>query len=197
MTDNQELWSIAFAGLLHDVGKFTYRAIDVNSGDKRNDHETLGGAFIQNHIAKSLAFKDRTFVTRLIDYSKRGNASVHGADCASASERLGEAMSSLKTLRPLESVLSKVHINKGLAENANSSVRYFAPYRSSASTASNYKPHQYKVADTKNWKLDKSLESELIKLNSESYKQFTAEVIAGKIYTRYVSIKRALLNSRY
>lgn len=167
MTEND---LITFAGLLHDIGKFTYRSIDPEK-EKRNDHETLGCAFIDNYFSNVMYFKENPgYIIRLKDYSKRGNASVHGADCLSANERITEATGNLKALRPLESVLSKVNLNNRLKNNK---FKYFLPYNDKTEQ---YVPQEFSVENIDNWKLTKEQEKDLIIQNAASYEQFLDEV---------------------
>ncbi|HOQ48574.1 MAG TPA: HD domain-containing protein, partial [Candidatus Kapabacteria bacterium] len=105
-------------GLLHDIGKFAFRAQKTQRGV---DHEMLGEMFASEYLTtKFECFKPKG--NEILKALVRGNTFVREADHAAASERIKQE--SKETRRPLMSIFKYIDIGIG---DAPSEVYYLEP----------------------------------------------------------------------
>ena len=97
MTERDALY---FGALLHDIGKFAFRAQKTQKGD---NHEKLGEDFIRKHLSPCKALEG--YIEQIIVAANRKSEDIKKADIATAKER--ESQSSTETRRPLVSIFSK------------------------------------------------------------------------------------------
>jgi CRISPR-associated protein Csm1 len=100
MTEKDALY---FGALLHDMGKFPFRAQATKEGD---NHEKLGEEFIREHLGKCKALEG--FIPQIITAANRQIANVWSADTVTAKER--EYQASKQTRRPLASIFSRIAV---------------------------------------------------------------------------------------
>ncbi len=168
---NAERYKIYLAALLHDIGKFAFRAQEIEAGE---GHEVLGENFIREHLSKIAAIgKDAENIAK---YSKQhGNKSYcHIADQITAAERIQEPNTT--TFRPLVSVFQNIF--RKVSGN-NVYPVYYKPNK-----IYYYKPYPVTVDNTEyqtdgsaseisEWKYDKN---KSIELHSKLYEIFKDEL---------------------
>lgn len=155
-------------GLLHDIGKFAFRAQKTQRGV---DHEMLGEEFASEYLTtKFECFKPKGNEIRKA--LVRGNTFVREADHAAASERIKQE--SKETRRPLMSIFKYIDIGIG---DAPSEVYYLEPkplkrLNIELNIEITRPVHKRNVTE-KSWQPD---EEEMIDLHKESWKEFTEEL---------------------
>lgn len=87
--------------LLHDIGKFKWRAQKLTAGD---DHEKLGEEFIREYLGKIDILRDD--IENIIKAANRSLGKVHIADTTAAKERQG--IEDKTPRRPLASILQRI-----------------------------------------------------------------------------------------
>lgn len=148
-------------GLLHDIGKFVYRAQPTKAGD---DHESLGEMFAREYLTTKFdCFRNYDY--QISNAVKRVNTFIREADHASAGER--QEQESTKTRRALYSIFKYVDI--GL-EKPPQYVYYIKP--TPLTHEKTDKPLRVEVADDK-WDPD---DNQMIQMHSQSLKQFQDEL---------------------
>lgn len=153
--------ALILGALLHDIGKFEFRA-------NRNfiPHTNYGGYFVGEHLKRFRCLDDiHEDIRRTVEwhhYAELADPSLQAADHASAgSERTPDT--STQTRRPLFSVLSKVDIGKGKCPDG---MFYYPPGAVNANT-----PFPSSCSDET--KLD---ENEMVQLHADAWKAFLADV---------------------
>lgn len=91
--------------LLHDIGKFAWRAQPYKKGDS---HEKLGEEFIRQYLGKCQILRNN--IEDVIKAANRQIGKVWIADVISAQERQDEDLR--ETRRPIISIFNRVNINK-------------------------------------------------------------------------------------
>lgn len=168
-------------GLLHDIGKFMYRAQPTKAGD---DHESLGEMFAREYLTTKFdCFKSSE--VEIISHLKRGNTFILEADHASAGER--QVQNSTQTRRALYSIFKYIDI--GLEKIPNV-VYYQKPTPLTHERTD--KPVRLDIEDDK-WKPN---EEEMISLHRQSLLQFQEELkkIAEEGNTKHT---KAMLSTLY
>ncbi len=158
------------AALLHDIGKFVFRAQELKAGE---GHEVLGERFIREHLGKVRA--SATDVEAIVEYSKHhqtaGYCSI--ADRITSAERIPEDSRELR--RPLVSIFQNIfrEIN-----NRNHSPLYYKP-----DGIYYHEPEPIKIekiisqkdsctSESEKWIFD---ETKSIKLHKDLYDRFRTE----------------------
>lgn len=157
MTDREAVY---LGALLHDVGKFHFRAQEVKASE---DHETLGEYFIREHLGKCKALDGN--IETVIKASKREAGKIWLADCIAASER--ESQESKETRRLLLSVFSQVDICKSAVPGKAESKQIF--YLEPKPLSQDVQIPQNVAEDAENWKFDKKKAIELHKKELDSF----------------------------
>jgi len=168
-------------GLLHDIGKFMYRAQPTKAGD---DHESLGEMFVREYLATKFDCFSSSEV-EIINHLKRGSTFVREADHASASER--QSQDSKQTRRALYSIFKYIDIGLGKISNV---VYYQKP--TPLTHERTEKPVRLEVEDDK-WEPNAD---EMIELHRQSLTQFQEELrkIATEGNTKHT---KAMLSTLY
>ncbi len=182
---------IYLGALLHDIGKFTYRAQPTKEGD---NHEKLGDEFSREYITTKIAAfqKDSEKIQQALN---RSSSKVLLADHIAAAER--EDQKSRQTRRPLVSVFSRVDIGMGKPPN---DIYYHEPkplelynnqeYEKAIEEELNLKKvENTSVAD---WKIN---DDEMIELHKQYYESFKKEF--SKVQEGSFQDARAALTTIY
>lgn len=104
--------------LLHDIGKFKWRAQPLKAGD---NHEKLGEEFIREHLGKINILKDH--IEEVINAANRNAPKIQISDETSAQERQGDEATAPR--RPLVPILQRVYIEK---EDLKDEIYYYHPF---------------------------------------------------------------------
>lgn len=167
-------------GLLHDIGKFMYRAQPTKAGE---GHEPLGEMFVREYITTKFDCF-RNYSNAVLNAVNRGNTFIREADHAAASERIEE--DNRLSRRPLYSIFK--YINIGL-EPIKSEVYYHKP---EPLEQQNTLPIKEKVPEV-NWHPN---EQEMIEMHKNSLIKFQEEIT--KIYTEgNTTHTKAMLGTLY
>lgn len=153
--------AIYLGALLHDIGKFAWRAQELKQGD---NHEKLGEEFIREHLGKCKAVS--SMVEKVIDAANRKNNEIRRADYAAASERQNEG--SKQTRRPLVSIFNRVTIGKA---ELPQQIGYYLPEKSGATIQMPNKLDQNIAIEQ--WKPN---EQEMIARHQTLWQQFLVDV---------------------
>lgn len=163
---------VYLGALLHDIGKFKYRAQPTKAGD---NHEKLGEEFSMEFITTKInAFKD--YSTRILQAANRKLGKVWRADCIASAER--ENQESKETRRPLVSIFSRVNIGLG---DTSKDIFYHEPKPLMHHDNDNYDKaieEELNLRIVKNttvasWEID---DDEMINLHEEPLNEFTNEL---------------------
>ena len=177
--NNQDITYLG--GLLHDIGKFVYRALSTTGG---KDHEDLGEEFAREYLIKKFdCFYN--YDSQISNAIKRGNTFIREADHASAGERQDQA--STQTRRALYSIFK--YVNIGLDEPPK--VVY---YQKPTPLTHNLTEHPVRVdVEDDKWYPNKD---EMIELHNQSLTQFKEELkqISDQGSTKHV---RAAMSTLY
>lgn len=145
--------------LLHDIGKFKWRAQSHKAGD---DHEKLGEEFIREYLGKIELLKND--IEKIIYAANRYAHKIKISDEIASQERQPDEIKGPR--RPLFSILQRVNINK---EKLNDNVYYYRPY-----------PLKLKIDFPIDSKLQYDCfdfnEEEIITDHSESWNMFIEEI---------------------
>ncbi len=157
--------ALVLGALLHDIGKFEFRANRTFT-----PHTNYGGDFVSEHLNRFRCLDHiREDIRRKVAWhheAELADPSLQAADHASAGgERAADA--STQTRRPLLSVLAEVDIGKGAGPNG---AFYYPP---TAVDASDPFPCFIPDVDAADWKPD---EDEMVRLHAEAWKAFLADV---------------------
>ncbi len=152
--------TIYLGTLLHDIGKFRWRAQPLARGEH---HEKLGEYFIREHLGRCIAIQDK--IEEIINAANRISPKIKLADETAALER--EKQFSRQTRRPLISIFSRVHIGKG---EMPSGVFYLKPTALSANFPF---PQHVPGTTVEQWAPD---ETEMIRLHQEYWEAFLNEI---------------------
>ncbi len=109
---------IYLGGLLHDIGKFMYRAQPTKAGE---GHEPLGENFTREYLTTKFDCL-RDYNNEIINAVNRGSTFVRKADHAAASERIQQ--DNKLTRRPLYSIYKYIDIGLG---STKKEVYYYKP----------------------------------------------------------------------
>ncbi|GAB4455754.1 MAG: type III-A CRISPR-associated protein Cas10/Csm1 [Bacteroidales bacterium] len=120
MTNNNIRSQIYLAALLHDIGKFVFRAQELKEGE---GHELLGEQFIREHFGKIEILKDH--IEKIVSESKHHKIQTYTAiaDRIASAEREDEKNKNAR--RPLLSVLNSISLADEYRQNKE--VWYFEP----------------------------------------------------------------------
>lgn len=151
---------IYLGALLHDIGKFAWRAQHLRPGD---DHEKLGEYFIREHLGRCKALDG--FLDVVISAANRHLGKVWRADCIAAMER--EEQDSRETRRPLVSIFARVNIGKA---ELTKDVYYIKP---SPLEREMQFPRHIATTSIEQWQPD---EEEMIRLHKQSWDRFLKEL---------------------
>lgn len=158
MTDRDIIY---LGALLHDIGKFAWRAQELKEGD---NHEKLGEEFIREHLGKCKAIAPK--IEQIIDAANRKVGDVKRSDIEAAQER--ERQDSKQPRRPLVSVFNRVSIGKA---SLPARVGYYQPVKTGADIQM---PEILEQSVTvEQWKPN---EKEMIECHRTSWEQFLADV---------------------
>ncbi len=172
---------IYLGGLLHDIGKFVYRAM-ANTGGK--NHEDLGEEFAREYLINKFdCFYN--YDSQISNAIKRGNTFIREADHASAGER--QDQESTQTRRALYSIFKYIDIGLGEPPQV---VYYQKPTPLTQKLTD--KPIRVEVEDDK-WFPN---QNEMIELHNQSLSKFKNELvdIASEGNTKHT---RAILTTLY
>lgn len=168
-TEREKLY---LAALLHDIGKFVYRAQERKPGE---GHELLGENFIRENLGKIKATQD--YAEDIVLFSKHHEVSSYCriADWITSTERIGEESPDAR--RPLVSIFQNVFRE---TKNGERYPIYYKPdgiyyYKPTPLTASGlkYEKETYEK-ETSNWRFP---DDESIKLHKASFDEFKKEII--------------------
>ena len=153
--------ALIFGALLHDIGKFEFRA-------NRNftPHTKYGGYFVEEHLKRFRCLDDiREQIRQTVEwhhYAELADPSLQVADHTSAgSERTPDV--STQTRRPLFSVLSRIDIGKGKCPDG---VFYYPPGAINANTP-------FPCSRSDETELD---EDEMVQLHADAWQAFLDDV---------------------
>ncbi|HXH17930.1 MAG TPA: type III-A CRISPR-associated protein Cas10/Csm1 [Chitinophagales bacterium] len=169
---NTERHKIYLAALLHDIGKFAYRAQETRAGE---GHEPLGEKFILEHLNKIKVTQD--CADEIKEYSKHHETASYCriADQITAAERIDEK-DSKEARRPLVCIFQNIFRE---IRNGNGYPAYYKPdgiyyYEPTAIDVQNIKHKTEKnISDSAQWKFDNN---ESIRLHKASYDDFKKEL---------------------
>jgi len=167
--NNREINTLA--SLLHDIGKFTFRAYELSKG---SDHETLGQGLIANTMRNFAIFATDNDIKSLKDGIKRTHQYMVSADSTVSKEREPEATSG--TRRPLISVFSDIQIeinnNSRKKSERPKDIYYYNP---ATNINSPQKPKKAKagIENLSNWRLD---EKDIIEKHRLVYEDFLKDI---------------------
>lgn len=152
---------------LHDIGKFAYRA-----GIWKGDHEARGKKFIDTifNTLRISHYSNEFNISLLKTYVERGSTNIQIADAIAAKERVSEKGSSLKTLRPLVSILSRVQLydDKRLPK-----IHYYNP---SPINFTIDMPRATNLNSTKDWKIDEFFLKSYESTYAQTFVKFVDEI---------------------
>jgi CRISPR-associated protein Csm1 len=151
--------AILLGALLHDIGKFTFRAQPLKAGE---DHETLGTYFIREHLGKCKVLEEQ--IETVIRAANRSVGKIWLADVTTARERQEEASS--QTRRPLISILSQVRQGE---HSRPAGTHYLLPQPLTLAV----QVPQHTAVEVGAWKPD---EEAMIAAHRESWEAFLKEV---------------------
>ncbi|MBM4159309.1 MAG: HD domain-containing protein, partial [Ignavibacteria bacterium] len=106
--------------LLHDIGKFKWRAQERKSGE---DHETLGTFFIREYLGKFQPLKVQ--IEELIKAANRVTGKIWKADIIAAQEREQQKYGDPR--RPLISIFQRLSVKEGI--DPPDTIYYYNPQR--------------------------------------------------------------------
>ena len=157
--------ALILGALLHDVGKFEFRA-----NREFTSHTNYGGYFVEEHLKRFRCVENiREEIRRKVEwhhYAELADPSLQAADHASAGgERTSDA--STQTRRALVSVLAGVDIEKGKCPE---DVFYYPP---GPVNANNPFPRSIPSVKVTDWKPDAD---EMVQLHADAWRAFLADV---------------------
>jgi len=183
MTDREEIY---LGALLHDIGKFAFRA---KKTERDMDHELLGSLLIQNELSRAFPAIAQNS-QKIISLATRSNDEIKNADRLAAGERKGEL--SKETRRPLISIFQKIDIKESDSQKKQipSGIYYHKP---EPLTMERQKLEYEQDISLANWQPD---EDNMIQNHRSSYTQFLDELeTIGK--EGNIDDSRAMLTTLY
>lgn len=160
---NLKTREINFLGaLLHDIGKFKWRAQELKAGD---DHEKLGEEFIREYLGKIDVLKED--INEICKAANRDVGKVWLADVTGSKER--EGIEDKTPRRPLASVLQRVSKVKDDNTIPNEKFYYHLPCKLESEI-------QLPVNDDRKLEECEFNDAEMIAKHNEIWKEFLAEV---------------------
>lgn len=162
---NIERNKIYLAALMHDIGKFLFRAQEVKSGE---GHEMLGEQFIRECLTKIAATKE-TF-EEIVHYSKHhqteGYCSV--ADRITSEERINEDSNDVR--KPLANIFQNIFKEIRCEDNSRYPI-YFKPEQTYY-----YNPSILQADNVSNSVNKENTETEIIQLHKSLLEEFKKEI---------------------
>ncbi len=149
---------IYLGALLHDIGKFVFRAKELTAGE---GHEVLGEQFIREHFGKIDILKDN--IENIIYQSKHHQIQTYTAiaDRIASAEREEEKVENAR--RPLLSVLNSISLADEYKQN--NEVWYFNPQKIDTKTIFSKKANGITNIEKLSFDEKKSIEEHKILLN--------------------------------